>query len=125
MTLVGQGCFLTAIRGCRRPEDRIQVFQAPAIHMIRPARDFTSLLVVGGKSVSRLDLSTEQLAIVAKETVLSDWIWDCAESGDSLLFLTAHNRVVVTDLDLTAVKTFAAEEKCILYSGLLRNTREI
>jgi len=128
VTLVGEGHFLTALRdNSRPPADRVKVFQGAAVHIIRPLADTNnaSLLVIGGKSVARLDLSaTGELAVVVKETVLSDWIWDCAQDGaqSRLLFLTAHNRVIVTDLDFNVGKIFAAEEKCILYSGLLRNS---
>jgi hypothetical protein len=127
LTLVGEGHFLTALRENSKLADRIKVFQGAAVHIIRPLADTNnaSLLVIGGKSVARLDLSaTGELAVVVKETVLSDWIWDCAQDGaqSRLLFLTAHNRVIVTDLDFNVGKIFAAEEKCILYSGLLRNS---
>jgi hypothetical protein len=128
VTLVGEGHFLTALRDNSRPTDRVKVFQGAAVHIIRPLADTNnaSLLVIGGKSVARLDLSpmTGELAVVVKERVLGDWIWDCAQDGaqSRLLFLTAHNRVIVTDLGFNVGKIFAAEEKCILYSGLLRNS---
>jgi hypothetical protein len=127
VTLVGEGHFLTALRDNSRPADRVKVFQGAAVHIIRQLADTNnaSLLVIGGKSVTRLDLSPKgELAVVVKETVLSDWIWDCAQDGaqSRLLFLTAHNRVIVTDLNFNVGKIFAAEEKCILYSGLLRNS---
>jgi hypothetical protein len=77
--------------------------------------------VTGGKSVARLGLAEGKLIEVTNETVLSDWIWDSGQSGDHLLFLTAHNRVVVTSMGLEVVGTYGAEEQCILYSGLLRN----
>lgn len=121
--LVGQGRFLTAyLAGTSPSGHRLQVFQAANVHAIRSLAD-SGLLVTGGKSVTRLNLvpATGQLVVVVEETVLSDWIWDSAESGDSLLFLTGHNRVITTGPDLAVRRSFGADEKCILYSGLLRN----
>ena len=81
--------------------------------------------MTGAKSVARLELVNDKLVVMVAERVLSDWIWDSGQSDDRLLFLTAHNRVVLTSMDLEVKRTFSGEEQCILYSGLLRNSQLI
>jgi hypothetical protein len=120
VTLVGQGRFVLLYHhDLRTAHDRVQVFRGTSVHAIKALAD-RSLLVTGGKSVARLGLIDGKLSSTADEAVLSDWIWDSGQSGDHLLFLTAHNRVVVANMQLEVKGIYGAEEQCILYSGLLR-----
>ena len=124
VTLVGQGRCLSACHHQEGPRHRLPVFRGSSIHAIKPLAD-GSLLVTGAKSVARLELVNDKLVVMVAERVLSDWIWDSGQSDDRLLFLTAHNRVVLTSMDLEVKMTFSGEEQCILYSGLLRNSQLI
>ena len=122
LLLVGQGYFLNIVSN-NKIIDKVQLFTASKIHLIKSLHD-SDYLIVGGKSVSLIALTSDDcgkagIKIKLPETIFPDWIWDLCTDHHNFYFLTAHNKVLKTDLSLNVVDIFDCEEKCILYSGLL------
>ncbi len=122
LLLVGQGYFLNIVSN-NKIIDKVQLFTASKIHLIKSLHD-SDYLIVGGKSVSLITLTSDDggqagMKIKNPETIFPDWIWDMCTDQHNYYFLTAHNKVLKTDLSLNLLDSFDCEEKCILYSGLL------
>ena len=120
--LVGQGSYVYLCQN-GAVHQRLRIFQASAVHSIKSFND--RILVTGGKSVATLECcpASGELKLRDRETCMQDWLWDALWSGDHYYFLTAHNRVVVTDARLRPETVLTCREKCILYSGFLHPAR--
>ena len=119
---MGQGHFLHLLHQLQSVS-KLQIFTAAKIYKIKHIGN-QDYLVLGAKSASIISLNkADEIVIKTQEKHFNDWLWDFCRIGDYFYFLTAHNRVICTELNLEFISNISCQEKCILYSGTLVNSQ--